>query len=162
MYIKKCEKDLNLVCKNRQDKAVLCCLDDMAEEVELLYPSLDAIISTIENGGLDKFVFSKLMFVTDMINTDNETDLKIKHIIKSASYFCFSYESMENTDCLMLGKSFVNESLKWYKHKLFDQKLDDIDVYLTSLTTDYKTIKTMLDTTEQDSYEDNDDDMIFF
>lgn len=144
--IAKCEKDNKFSCKMRQNKNLECCIDDIAEELELLHPAIDNIVTAMTTDSINKLTFSRLMFVSDMINLEDDTDIKIAQIIKEAAYFCYYYSDKESVtpECKMLGNSFINETLKWYNHKMFNAPIENREIYLKSLLSDYKTINTML------------------
>lgn len=157
-----CQKDTNRNCILRLQKSLPCCLDDLNETLEILHPSLDTLNELVEKNKIDKYTFSKLMYLVDMIYLDDDTDIKIFNTIKATAYFCYAMfdPSKDNTECIILGKSFISESIKWISFKLLEVPLGDKDLYLVSIMADFETIKNIFE--PEDNYNDEDIDDIFF
>jgi hypothetical protein len=145
-------------CILRKNKNLDCCIDDVSEDIELLQPVLDKITNSVESNTFDKYIFSRIMFFSDLIYIESEIDLKLQKIIKDSAYLFYSDQCEE---CFKdFKKGFILESIKWFKYKLF-KDTDDIDIYfnelifLDSLTSDFKTIKQVLNVNEEETIYEN-------
>lgn len=49
-------------CILRKNKNLDCCVDDVSADIELLQPTLDKIINSIDNNLFNKYIYSKIMF----------------------------------------------------------------------------------------------------
>lgn len=89
-YSKKCLSNANSECLNRRNKHRVCCVDDINDEVELLIPTIDQIYDAVQYSTISKDTFSKAMYVSDILNSQSECDIKIVQEIKRASYFFYN------------------------------------------------------------------------
>lgn len=131
-------------CLNRKNKSLLCCIDDINEEIELITPVLDKIQDSISLNSISKETFSKTMYVADILNSQTACDNKVVSEIKRISYFLYSAEVSDTWT--VLSTSLLKEIFKWFKSKTsgISTHLEDCEIYLLSLTADIETILSLL------------------
>lgn len=166
----KCIKKNGVTCLLRDKVAskhsMMCCLDDIIEEKEVIQSTVDAIEDFFPSSTMLRNVATKLSFVANTMNTTNDKELEeLLLVVKQLTFILHEYSQqiLNDGDITTLVSSHLSVISEWFKstflqESTFYQTLN----YNDSIKADLQTIEMALGISEIDFDEYGDLDDLFF
>ncbi len=165
-----CIKNKDQTCLLRDKVAstycMNCCLDDIAEEKEVIQNAVDALDDFYPSELMLRHVSTKLSFVAHTINTTNNPDLKeLLHIVQQLACILHEYSEqiLNSEDITMLVSSYLNGIRDWFEFTFLSKTIgSQASNYNDSIRADFQSIEMALGISiiNEDIYDDLDD--LFF